>query len=204
MPRVSESYLSARRQQILEAAWRCFAKNGFHATSMQDIFAEAGLSAGAVYRYFPSKLDLIKATSESLLGGLDEAFDVVTSADPVPPPNATFRIVIDTIMRRVVTRDTDVSRIAMHVWSEALREPEVGEVARAVVNGVRDRWADMAVRWKAAGHIAPDADEGNVARTCYGLMVGFVVERNLVGDVTCEQYADGLAALTGTSADVAD
>ncbi|HEY9407971.1 MAG TPA: helix-turn-helix domain-containing protein, partial [Jiangellaceae bacterium] len=53
MPRVSEAHLAARRDQILQAAWTCFARDGFHATSMQDVFAEAGLSAGAVYRYFP-------------------------------------------------------------------------------------------------------------------------------------------------------
>ena len=53
MPKVSDAHRAARRRQILDAARRRFVRNGFHATSMQDIFAEAGLSAGAVYRYFP-------------------------------------------------------------------------------------------------------------------------------------------------------
>jgi AcrR family transcriptional regulator len=61
MPRVSQSYLEARRRQIMEAAITCFAREGFHRATMQDIVAETGLSAGAIYRYFPSKEDIVAA-----------------------------------------------------------------------------------------------------------------------------------------------
>ena len=44
-----------RRDEILAAAQRCFARSGFHGASMQDICAEAGMSPGNLYRYFPSK-----------------------------------------------------------------------------------------------------------------------------------------------------
>jgi AcrR family transcriptional regulator len=50
MPKVSQEHLERRRQQILEAATECFARQGFRGTSMQDIFDASGLSAGAVYR----------------------------------------------------------------------------------------------------------------------------------------------------------
>ena len=59
MPKVSEEYKEARRQEILDAAIRCFSRNGFHKTTMQDIYDESGLSPGAVYRYFKSKDDMI-------------------------------------------------------------------------------------------------------------------------------------------------
>ena len=58
MPRVSEAYERARRHQILDAAAKCFSRGGFSATSMPEIAAEAGLSVGALYRYFSSKEDL--------------------------------------------------------------------------------------------------------------------------------------------------
>jgi hypothetical protein len=47
MPKVSKEHLERRRQQILEAATECFARQGLHGTSMQDIFDASGLSAGS-------------------------------------------------------------------------------------------------------------------------------------------------------------
>ena len=61
MPKVTEAHMEARRRQILEAASACFSRQGFHQTSMQDICREAGLSPGAVYRYYSTKEDIIAA-----------------------------------------------------------------------------------------------------------------------------------------------
>ena len=49
MPKVSEQHREARRDQIVDAALRCFSRKGFQRTSMADIIAESGLSAGAIY-----------------------------------------------------------------------------------------------------------------------------------------------------------
>ena len=64
MPKVTEAYSAARRQQIIDAAYRCFARKGFHQATMRDIYAEANLSAGAVYHYFDSKAAIIQASFE--------------------------------------------------------------------------------------------------------------------------------------------
>src|ERR1051325_11463629 len=55
---------SDRRDEILSAAQRCFVRSGFHQTSMQEICAEAGMSAGNLYRYFPSKESIIAGIAE--------------------------------------------------------------------------------------------------------------------------------------------
>jgi TetR/AcrR family transcriptional regulator, transcriptional repressor of aconitase len=60
MPKLSQTDLDARRRQIREAANRCFARKGVQATTMREIFAEADLSAGAVYNYFRTKDELIE------------------------------------------------------------------------------------------------------------------------------------------------
>jgi AcrR family transcriptional regulator len=195
MPRVTEAHLAARRQQILEASWRCFARNGFHGTSMQDIFEESGLSAGAVYRYFPGKLDLVRATAESVTGDIGEVFDVLDASEPVPEPVAAFQLVVDGIVAAVAAGEVDRSRIAVHVWSEALRETQVGVLAREVGRGIRDRGAAVAVRWLGSGHLPADLHRGDVARLMYGLMVGFVVQRQLLGDITPAQYLAGFSSI---------
>jgi len=49
MPKVTVEHIEARRRQIIDSAFDCFAKKGFHQTTMQDVCNAAGLSAGAVY-----------------------------------------------------------------------------------------------------------------------------------------------------------
>ena len=69
MPKVSEEHREQRRQQILDAAMRSFARKGFDETVMTDILAEAGLSAGAVYGHFESKGEILAAVAETVLDG---------------------------------------------------------------------------------------------------------------------------------------
>lgn len=64
MPRVTDEYREARREEILRAAAACFSERGFRATHMRDVARRAGLSTGAVYRYFPGKEELFKAMLE--------------------------------------------------------------------------------------------------------------------------------------------
>ena len=49
-----------RRERILEAAERAFVRHGFHAATMQHVADEAGMSAGNLYRYFPSKEAIVE------------------------------------------------------------------------------------------------------------------------------------------------
>jgi len=65
MPKKSEAHMEARRQQILDAAIRCFARSGVQAASMRDIGREADLSLGALYVHFRNKQELIDAAFEA-------------------------------------------------------------------------------------------------------------------------------------------
>ncbi len=55
----------AQVQRVLEAAKKCFVRSGFRGASMHEICAEAGMSPGALYRYFPSKEAIIEAIAEN-------------------------------------------------------------------------------------------------------------------------------------------
>ena len=67
MPKVTEAYRDARRDEIAAAALRCFAAKGFHRTSMADIIAESGLSAGAIYGHYESKEALLSTVAGRIL-----------------------------------------------------------------------------------------------------------------------------------------
>ncbi len=71
---------SDRQGQILSAAMVCFAKCGFHQTSMHDISEEAGISVGLIYRYFASKEAVISALAEEHKQELQELLERARSA----------------------------------------------------------------------------------------------------------------------------
>ena len=73
MPRLSDKTRQQRRQHILTSAWRCFSRDGFHATSIEDVIAATGMSSSAVYRYFRSKEEIIRASAET---GVERVGDI--------------------------------------------------------------------------------------------------------------------------------
>ena len=124
MPKVSDDYRASRRQQILDAAVECFARQGFHRTSMQDIFDESGLSAGAVYGYFAGKDDIVAAVADERHA---QEAALVSSAWLAP-----------TCVRACTTSSTPTSTgseiqpsrvvaAGRPVWAEALRDDELAE-----------------------------------------------------------------------------
>lgn len=58
VPKVSEAHLEARREQILAGARRCFARWGYEGATVPRLEREIGLSHGAIFNYYRSKLDL--------------------------------------------------------------------------------------------------------------------------------------------------
>ena len=73
MARVSDAHLEARRQSILDAATRVFAHKGIASATMAEIASEAGISPGAIYRYFENKEDLAR-------GCMNESAEAIKSA----------------------------------------------------------------------------------------------------------------------------
>ena len=74
MGRVTQAHIDARTKDILDSAVRLFARSGVEGTTMQEIAAEAGISAGAIYHYYPSKEHLVRAVFEDCSRGSREAF----------------------------------------------------------------------------------------------------------------------------------
>ena len=81
MRRANAQRQSDRRLEILDAAQLCFARSGFHGASMQEICAEARMSPGNLYRYFPSKEALIAGICER---NRAEAADSFLAVDRAP------------------------------------------------------------------------------------------------------------------------
>ena len=192
MPRVSQDHLDTRRRQILDAARRCFLRNGFHNTSMQDVLREANLSAGAVYRYFSSKEEIIAAIATGAMADISGAFEAVTQDDPPP-----LRDVVEHVLRRAEALDDEQSlaRLILQVWSEALRSPALGDLLSSGIRRVLKSVVSLVEVYQERGVIDPAASPEAVARVLIAVLPGYLVQRAILGDATADLFVAGLDAL---------
>ncbi|WP_369192164.1 TetR/AcrR family transcriptional regulator [Streptomyces sp. R08] len=200
MPRLSSETLEQRRRHVLVSAWRCFARDGFHATSMDDIIAATGMSSSAVYRYFRSKEELIEAASQESLAQLRELFARLLAQEPTPTPAETIGALADQLAKRSADVDYDLSKIAIHAWAESLRRPELAAGTRDFYLDLRVLLTELAQRWRDAGSLTPDADPEAVATVLLTLMPGMIVNQHLVDPVSATQLVAGLAVLGAATA----
>jgi AcrR family transcriptional regulator len=195
MPRVSQDHLDARRQQILAGARRSFLRNGFHATSMQDILREANLSAGALYRYFPSKNDLMAAIAAEAIGKIQAAFTPILEADPPPPLDVAFTELGRTIQR--MDEEDGVARMAVQLWGEAVRSPELAERLRDLILAIRGLAVRLVRTYQARGEISSDIPAEGIAPVLIGIMPGFMLQHVLFGDVDPTMIGQAIRGLVG-------
>ena len=196
MPKISEEKRESRRRQILEAAWTCFQKGGLHATTMDDIIRASGLSAGAVYSYYSSKDELILAAVTTSLSSLAALVIPMLKVDPAPAPDLLARDIAATIDGFTAREGYDLKRIALMGWSEAQRNERLGQAMQFFYRTFREAIAETAKIWKASGLIAEDAATPTVAKAFVSLVLGYVVQSALLGDVTPKDMAEGLKDLT--------
>jgi AcrR family transcriptional regulator len=91
VPKVSEEHRQERRRQIMAGARRAFAHHGYEGATVPRLEAQTGLSRGAIFSYFPSKLDLFVALAQEdqhrllerwIGGGFEEVVRHIVEDDP--------------------------------------------------------------------------------------------------------------------------
>jgi len=195
MPRLSEQTRAQRRQHILSSAWTCFSRDGFHATSMDQVIAATGMSSSAVYRYFASKEEIIHASAEEGVSRVRGIFVGLLDRDPVPTPAETLSLIVAELRSRTNNPDYDMTRLALQTWAEALRDPVLHQRARTLYLQTLDHIAELAGRWRDKGYIPPNSDTNAVAASLFSLMHGLIVMHHLVDDVPSEALRNGLSLL---------
>lgn len=195
MPKVSAEHLERRREQILEAAMSCFARKGFHETSMQDVFAESGMSAGAVYRYFKSKDAIIKAIAERAMGQVGPVFEEMLAHDPIPP--------LDEAIARFLAALREIEdgpmRVAPQAWAAAVYDPNVAEYASTFMTRVRGWWIELVTRERDLGRLPANADVDAIGAVLFGLIPGFLFQRLILGDVDPETFRRGIQGIVAST-----
>ncbi len=173
MPKLDEETQRARREHIIDAAERCFARQGFHRSSMQDICREAGISPGALYLYFTSKEDLIagicereKATFAHALASVSEAPDFMEALAKI---GQTY----------CVEEPEEKLRLQVEINAEALRNPAVGKIVREIDAFIMESFTRLISDAKAKGRIDPELEPRMIAQIVSVLGDGIYLRRAL-------------------------
>jgi AcrR family transcriptional regulator len=198
MPKVSQQYMDARREHILDAARRCFLRDGFHSTSMQDLFAEAQMSAGAVYRHFTSKDEMILAIAEeNVRDVLDVTLDIATNGQG-QSIGAVMAELLDVV--RAKTAERGVAGLAVLVWGEALRNRSLADKLAQIMGRVRANLVILVREHQARGDLPTSVTAESIASTMVSLLPGYILQVALLDPAVVAGMPDAVRALWPESA----
>jgi TetR/AcrR family transcriptional regulator, repressor for uid operon len=185
MPKISEEQRQARRSQILDMAGRCFARQGFHRTTMEDIIRALKSSPGAVYCYFRGKSDIVAAIAEqrhkresALLNELLVTGNVAEGFDRLA--RAFFRMLED-------PEEKERRKVTIQIWAESLRDKRIRKIVERGI-GQRDLLTAALRRAQQAGQLPEDLDADAFSRVLLALVQGFILQQAWEPNLDTEAY----------------
>ena len=187
MPRITDERRAANRAVIVDAARRCFARDGFHQTSMPDIVAEAGISAGAFYRYFAGKDELIQELAREAFAGI--VAQIVSALDALDAPSAAdvIGVLVERLGAETFTvdgREIDLdiqARVIVQAWGELLRDATLRATALRGLAGFHTGIAAALARGQRAGRVAATLDPTDGGQLIVSLLPGLILQRTVLG-----------------------
>ena len=174
MPKITQTQRDARRQQILDAALRCFSRDGFHNTTTADIVRESGVSQGTLYLYFATKDDIVVALADDRHQG--EAFLNALAQREQDPIRGLLSLIELHGKGLTDPGRVDARRVGVQGWGEALRNPRIRSTVVEGVTIVREAIVRLIERGQRTGQIRPEVDPDAVARTLIATFQGLVLQ----------------------------
>jgi len=180
-----------RQAHILVAAERAFVRHGFHATTMQHVAAEAGMSPGNLLRYFRSKEAIVAGLCSRDQAALAEDFAALARSDDIVAH-------LEGMLRhKLVTEPRERFQLAVEIWAEATRNPEVTAIMYEIDGAVRAALAEMITGARGRGRIAPGVDADFAVRAICTIGIGLFKRRAHEPDFDGEaEVALALALIT--------
>jgi AcrR family transcriptional regulator len=187
VPKVTEQYREAKRDEITAAAIRTFASKGFAGTSMADIIAESGLSAGAIYGHFESKHDIMMAVAKHVIGSRVSDLRDYAAGGPAPSPAEVLAHMLPGMLG-----DIAQPTLLLQVWGQAMVEDGMRQLLWEVFRDLRETYQSYFEAW-AVEHDGLDVDAARAwaARLlplAIGLGQGFIVQSAVFDDFDPEAY----------------
>ncbi len=173
-----------RREQIMDAALRVFAKKGFANASNKDIAREAGITPGLIYHYFKSKEALLRAIFE------DRSPLRVTRSIPEQilalPPEQFLRFVVRQML--TVVEDEKFMQLLRVYLPEAIYHPEAAPIAIAIIAEASHFVEGYLAARMENGELCK-VDPGLVTNLMMGSIMDITLRRQVLHDPQTLQYS---------------
>ncbi len=191
MPKLKPETQQSRREHILDTAEKCFARNGFHATSMQMICREAGISPGALYVYFDSKEALIAGICERDRTDFSKRFETVGEAPD-------FLAALNDLAEHYFV-DEARHKLAMtvEIGAESMRNATVRELFSACDCTIHEGFAELLRRQQTEGRIKPIVPVEDAAKLMQVIGDGLLWRRAVDPEFDGERMLPAVLQLVG-------
>lgn len=156
MPRVSDAHKEQRRQAILDAAMEVFIGKGYQLATINDISAHCHLSVGALYRYFPTKGEIMLALVEERLGRTPGTFARLT--EHAGDPWERLVSCVNLFTSALGVRHPSTGRLLLVTLAEAVHDGEVRRGLYQRFGALREYLKGIIQDGIAAGMFRPDAN----------------------------------------------
>jgi AcrR family transcriptional regulator len=156
---------------------------------MQDIFAEAGLSAGAVYSHFSGRDEIVAAIADEVIAEFTSTLDAAVADQDPPSLDAVLEDFFDTLQR------ADIAKIAVAVWAEAVRNPLLGRRLATRYRRMRRDLTRLVRIEQQRGTVDPQTSATRVALLLTALGPAFLHQRAFDTAATAATFTEGLRGL---------
>jgi AcrR family transcriptional regulator len=173
-----------RRNEIIQAATRCFARSGYHRTSMDDIVAESGLSKGTLYWHFKNKQALFLAMLEALFTDMTRGLEQVIAAEGTVSERLTA---IARLFWKMFTDEKELGDLMIEFWGESNRDKAINEYFMGIFQSYIAVMTGLIEEGIASGEFRPVPAKA-VASTFGAAMDGLWLQA-MIG-IPVEDYVD--------------
>ena len=193
MPKVTQSHRDARREQILDAAMLCFARTGFHRTTMQEIVQQTHLSPGALYLSFSSKEEIIVALADERHRNEQAVIGEAGEGDEIQ--GALKRLAQQFLGKLQLPEEQIRRRLGIQIWAEALSNDQLLALTRRGVDEPRKLLAEIIRSAQGREDFPALLDPDALARIMIALFQGFVLQQAWDEQLSVEPYIDTIEAV---------
>jgi AcrR family transcriptional regulator len=173
-----------RREQIIEAALRVFARKGFKGATNKDIATEAGITPGLIYHYFANKEALLKAAIEahSPVGLIHDLPTQLLDQ----PPELFLRFIAEQILK--ITESEQFVRLLQVFLPEVIYNPSITSFNLGAIQEVSEFLENYFEAQMKSGQLIR-SDPSLMVEVFTGTLFAFVMRRQILNDPVALRYS---------------